>query len=1353
MPLMETAFRWVLFRLSLGALALLLGALALACLWRALASNVRRCGRAKTMLFFALALQLGIWAGGKGGGDRGSASGGEPPAVHGAGGGLDARVEGGWLRGGSATLRFPDACDVGANEGFGGMPVATNLAITALVRGETSTAVVVSWPCGRRPVDEVIDVYAGTNLFALAKVLSAEVFVCASNALFSVQDSDLAGTNACRAAFITVGDASDADSDGLTDAEERFVYGSNPSAADTDGDTLPDGEEVLCGSSPLSLDTDGDGLNDDVEVGYATSAFGPLWAQFTSFVDLTPVLLTNEHACASLALANPVSVQGETVSNITVSAKGAVFLNRAGHMNEGCAVSAFSFSAPIDAGAVVVAPLSDASLFLKTNAIASCVKVGQADFLGGNSLCVQYENIGRCGEGSLTNNASFQVVFPSVHTNRALLIYRDIVGEAMDGRNAGIGFQTFCGRRLHSVSYLQSGSVASHKVLFLTLGTGTDPANADSDCDGLSDNEEISLGLSPLYVDSDRDGLPDDWELDKGLDPLDAECGVGASGDPDEDGLANIDEYRNGTDPLDADGDTDGDGVSDAAEIQQESDPTDASDGGIAPDPAQFRELSFNINGDYAAWEMTVVGLGPYDMRVRKISMGAPNAASVTPFKMRKGNAYRLSMRWLNCDGHDDACSPWYCWKATIDGLPSTPCFRDCSDARLPGNEIVFGDGWIAENAEGLLTGHVHESARDGYGAPLPGNVAGKLSATLYVLGDPVLVFDYDRDGAITDAEAAIARAGTKTFRFWINDDSDSGDICSGADYNSDSPFALGRNCLDGVVNGRRDLEDFTPVWIDMRGVFPPGTPPSVRNAVRWELQANCVNAVWTSYSRGEAGSFLKIDRLRCGHSFTESAYEASVVDLDDGVELPGPFLDLLQTSPDKGVFLIEGRGSMPGLTIKAKSDHLGNLVLRSSANLSISSVMDMIRWLCLRSVAGDARTRGKSLGVPANRPDSECDGRHFVFVHGFNVNPDEAVSTGVEMFKRLWQSGLDSMFTVVDWYGDEEQMDGLLANWIFDGTASPDYYANVLHAFQTAGALASETAQLPGTNKVFIAHSLGNILTSAAIKDYSLDYSRYYMLNAAVSMEAYDALEYAEAMVDASWTNVTNAYRAANWHGLFGPDDFRSSLSWKGRFAGITNVVNCYSETEDVVGNIDTNKSLVDQTVWAIQETLKGSSLLHGLNTWPWFDVECEGGWGINTYYTLNPLYYLGGFKPDVNSLAREDVIVHPLFTPFRAESDAMHATNQFVVADADCRYALRARFLGDAIPAEGLAAGANGLKPRSGITGISLMVDCMANEDKWPRKDNQENKLWHHSDWKNLAYPFVYQLFDKIAENDGGG
>ena len=95
------------------------------------------------------------------------------------------------------------------------------------------------------------------------------------------------------------------------------------------------------------------------------------------------------------------------------------------------------------------------------------------------------------------------------------------------------------------------------------------------------------------------------------------------------------------------------------------------------------------------------------------------------------------------------------------------------------------------------------------------------------------------------------------------------------------------------------------------------------------------------------------------------------------------------------------------------------------------------------------------------------------------------------------------------------------------------------------------------------------------------------------------------------------------------------------------------------------------------------------------------------------------------------------------------MTSTNLYVVADANERYALRARFLGDAIPAESFAMGANEAHRRSGIDNLSMMEKCMANEEFWPRKDEQTKaKLWHHSDWKQLAYCFVHKLFSEIVK-----
>jgi len=61
--------------------------------------------------------------------------------------------------------------------------------------------------------------------------------------------------------------AADSDGDDLADAEE-IALGTDPWAEDTDGDGLVDGDEVEIGTSPLSVDTDGDGLPDGWEVRY-----------------------------------------------------------------------------------------------------------------------------------------------------------------------------------------------------------------------------------------------------------------------------------------------------------------------------------------------------------------------------------------------------------------------------------------------------------------------------------------------------------------------------------------------------------------------------------------------------------------------------------------------------------------------------------------------------------------------------------------------------------------------------------------------------------------------------------------------------------------------------------------------------------------------------------------------------------------------------------------------------------------------------------------------------------------------------------------------------------------------------
>ena len=168
-----------------------------------------------------------------------------------------------------------------------------------------------------------------------------------------------------------------------------------------------------------------------------------------------------------------------------------------------------------------------------------------------------------------------------------------------------------------------------------------------------------------------------------------------------------------------------------------------------------------------------------------------------------------------------------------------------------------------------------------------------------------------------------------------------------------------------------------------------------------------------------------------------------------------------------------------------------------------------------------------------------------------------------------------------------------------------------------------------------------------------------------------------------------------------------------------------------------------------------------HVLNSIPIISssAEIEGGWGINESYGRNDYWYNNDkFTANVQNLSTNDVIVHSLFIPFGIHADKMHSLDPYDGSDENGQHGglsgrewLRARFLSDAIPATSRAAGASGFD--DGILAGNIQMDsggrngCMSNVDKWPKKDKRKQPIWEHSDFKQVAYYFVYKLFDKFV------
>ena len=146
------------------------------------------------------------------------------------------------------------------------------------------------------------------------------------------------------------------------------------------------------------------------------------------------------------------------------------------------------------------------------------------------------------------------------------------------------GFYTIIGAGIATVSGWEDGSVDIE-----TSDEETQIEGKDTDGDGLPDRMEQTLyGTDWRLSDTDNDGLEDGWEIDNGLDPLDSGEAAqpdpqttnpdendentelnetfpnpdnGPFGDPDRDGLINMDEAELGTNPNLQD--SDGDGLND----------------------------------------------------------------------------------------------------------------------------------------------------------------------------------------------------------------------------------------------------------------------------------------------------------------------------------------------------------------------------------------------------------------------------------------------------------------------------------------------------------------------------------------------------------------------------------------------------------------------------------------------------------------------------------------------------------------------------------------------------------------------------------------------------------------------
>lgn len=522
------------------------------------------------------------------------------------------------------------------------------------------------------------------------------------------------------------------------------------------------------------------------------------------------------------------------------------------------------------------------------------------------------------------------------------------------------------------------------------------------------------------------------------------------------------------------------------------------------------------------------------------------------------------------------------------------------------------------------------------------------------------LIADMDRDGLIrleeTTEEAVDPDDPTqwtdqqnfvdRPFRFWINDDNDTGDIVEGSgDLPGVQPFSeQDRN--NGGVDGLRDMIDYFPVYVDARAMLQSYSPSRYDYRLAQADSAfNYFEAI--DFRRDSLNALKRPDSLvrEWAAAYGERARAVQPITAS-GSSLTESFLRNLRDTGGGLLFLEATAVTQQPIVISVIDRGTGEIVSRGNLYVSISPVEEMYRNVNLQDLPTNREHtfvpgRPHDPFEPENLPDEETVARYFVMVHGFNVDGQAARAWASTVFKRLHRMGSFARFITVNW----------------DGATAPDYHHAVFNAFSTGKVLdAALQEAMPEPGEITVAaHSLGNGVVGAAISEGGFDPHNYIMIDPAMAIEVYDptqkfgpdyrnggALVNMESfMTEYTWLDYPLKVRSAYWFTLFDPDDERRKITWKGRFSEVLDndvdgqkmrVYNFYSSEEEVLESPPESQTMTGQLwttfseiwdagvgsagaqvaarAWIAQEIAKGcKNLLGSVIFWG----HCTGGWAYN--------------------------------------------------------------------------------------------------------------------------------------------
>jgi len=349
----------------------------------------------------------------------------------------------------------------------------------------------------------------------------------------------------------------DDDSDLMDDVWE-FINGLDPTdatdaALDGDVDGLSNVQEYQNNTDFNNWDSDSDGMADGWEVQYGLNPLDSLDAS----ADIDGDGLTNldEYQLGSDPTAQAgaesvvwVDLVAATASANTLTSTNSDWNSGAASQQSFAADGALEFTVTAT-NAYVMSGLSNSNVGASYEGIAYGILL-----MSGGSLDIYENGVGRGVVASYQAGDIFRVERTGTtieYKQNDVVIYTSTVPSSGD-LMADVSILTMDGQVADAMLFgvmQDDDSDLMDDVWEIANGlnpTDATDASLDGDADGLTNLQEYLNSTNPGDWDSDADGMDDGWEVQYGLDPLDSSD---ASADNNNDGLTNLEEYQQGNDP------------------------------------------------------------------------------------------------------------------------------------------------------------------------------------------------------------------------------------------------------------------------------------------------------------------------------------------------------------------------------------------------------------------------------------------------------------------------------------------------------------------------------------------------------------------------------------------------------------------------------------------------------------------------------------------------------------------------------------------------------------------------------------------------------------------------------------